>query len=351
MRIKLRDIADKVNVSTATVSRVLNDNPNVDERTRTAVLQAIRDLGYPLPEAKRYGTSKDSQRIIVATLGSIQRDAEGGSTKQQAYNTNSYTELVVNGIEAITLRFGIQMHIQRVIVDDPTSQSLAQLLQSDGVIIIGGIVDLRIIDALEQAHVPIVLAAAHLHKREINCVHGDYLNGASQAVQALASSGRRRIVFVNGPPTTTTSHDKLAGYRLGLSEAGLYYDEQLVVAATEFHPRAGYEATEALLSNTRDFNAILYASDNQAIGGLRALKEARIKVPEQVSIVGFYDEPFAQFTDPPLSSIYLDWHRVGEIAALRLVTLLKGIDEERMRIILPMKFTARASTTGISIRF
>lgn len=349
MRIKLRDIAEKANVSTATVSRVLNDNPHVDERTREAVLQAIREHGYPTPEARGRKTSRDgqSQRITVAMTGVTQRDAARGSNELRSYSNNSFIELVVNGVETIARRFGVQMQIQRVPIDDPTPEDLAQLVQSDGVIIVGGIIDPRVIDVLEQASIPFVLAAARLNKREINCVHGDYIDGASQAVRALAASECRRIVFVNGPATTTTTQDKLAGYRLGLSEAGLYYDERLVITASEFHPQSGYEATERLLADTRDFNAILYASDAQAIGGLRALKEARIKIPEQVSVMGFYDEPFAPFTDPPLSSIHLDWQRVGEVASLRLIALWKGIDEERVRIVLPMALTVRASTKYI----
>lgn len=346
MRIKLRDIAQQAHVSTATVSRVLNNQPGVDERTRAAVLQALNEVGYPMPDVKPRSSANGSRRIVVTTRGAVVRSEDEQQERLSMDGNGSlsdFNSFVVDGVEIVARRSGLQMNIQRIRLEDPTDDDLVHLMQADGVILVGGIVGQRVIDTLEQASIPFVLAAAHMGEREINCVHGDYIRGAARAIETLAQSGHRRIAFINGPSTTTTSLDKLAGYRLGLSEAAIPYDSGLVIAADEFHPHLGYQATQLLLERGSHFSAILYAGDLLAIGGLRALKEAGIEVPAQVSIIGFYDEPIAQFTDPMLSSIHLNWQRLGEIAAIRLTALLEHRDEERLHIVIPMSLVVRDS--------
>lgn len=346
MRIKLRDIAEQAHVSTATVSRVLNNQPGVDERTRAAVLQALNEVGYPMPDVKPRSSANGSKRIVVTTRGAVVRSEDEQQERLSIEGNGSLSDFntfVVDGVEMIARRSGLQMSIQRIRLEEPTDDDLMHLMQADGVILVGGIVGQKVIDTLEQASIPFVLAAAHMGEREINCVHGDYIRGAARAIETLAQAGHRRIAFINGPVTTTTSKDKLAGYRLGLSEAGIPYESELVIAADEFHPHLGYQATQLLLDRGSHFSAILYAGDLLAIGGLRALKEAGIEVPAQVSIIGFYDEPIAQFTDPMLSSIHLNWQRLGEIAAIRLTALLEHRDEERLHIVIPMNLVVRDS--------
>jgi DNA-binding LacI/PurR family transcriptional regulator len=139
--------------------------------------------------------------------------------------------------------------------------------------------------------------------------------------------------------------DKLSGYKLGLCEAGLAFDPNLVVPARYFDAQDGYQATQTLLQRARDITAILYASDSLAIGGIRALSEAGLEVPTSISVVGFYNEAITQFTIPSLSSIHVNWQRIGTIAAQRLLTLLEPEqpDEERLRIVLPMHVILRDS--------
>jgi DNA-binding LacI/PurR family transcriptional regulator len=324
----LKDIAMRANVSTATVSRVLNNTANVDERTREMVLQALREIGYPLPDGRK---APETSRCITIVASS------------PTGRSSSYLGQVMDGVEAVGRQKGYQVNMQRVVLEDPTEEELDQLVQAESVVLIGGAVQPRVIDLLEQASIPFVMAAAHRGEREINCVHGDYLLGASQAIQALVQLGHRRIALVNGSSMSTTSLDKLAGYRLGMAETGLVQDERLIVSADSFDPTSGQISTRRLLDQTQDFSAILFATDSLAIGGLSALKEAGFEVPGDVSIIGFYDESFSPFTDPPLASISIDWRRIGEIAALRITALLEQRDAERLHITIPVKLIARAS--------
>lgn len=328
MRIKLKDIAERANVSTATVSRVLNNNANVDERTRELVLQISKELGYPWAEVRR--DLEPAKCITIAVNGPGKRNA-------------SYLGMMMDGVENVVRQNGYQVKMQRVSLEDPSDEELEQVTQAEAMIILGGAVQPRIFDLLEQEGIPFVLAAAHRGERELNCVHGDYLFGAVQAVRALAQFGHRRIALINGSPLSTSSQDKLAGYRLGLAETGLVQDEQLILSSEGFLPAEGWRLTRLLLERTRDFSAILYATDSLAIGGISALKEAALEVPGAISVIGFYDEAFAPFTDPPLSSVSINWQRVGEIAALRVIALVEQQDDERLHITIPVKLVLRAS--------
>lgn len=333
MRIKLKDIAERANVSTATVSRVLNNNPNVDERTRDLVLRALNEVGYPSSGIRKPPEISKSISVIL----------------QSPDRGTSYIGTIIDGIETVVRQHGLPINLLRVTLDDPAPEELEQLKQTDSAIIVGGAVLPRIFDILEQEKIPHVLAAAHLGEREVNCVHGDYLRATSQAVQTLAGLGHRRIALVNGPLLTTTSLDKLAGYKLGLIEAGLIYDETLLANAQNFEASASQSVTGQLWARTSGFSAIFYATDTMAIGGLLALKELGLEIPRAVSVVGFYDEPFAPFMDPSLSSINIDWRRIGEIAALRLIALLEQHDEEQLRIIIPARLVMRNSIASYTL--
>jgi DNA-binding LacI/PurR family transcriptional regulator len=328
----LKDIAERANVSTATVSRVLNNNASVDERTRELVLRISKELGYPWSEIKK--ESEAAKCITIAV------NSPGGQNP-------SYLGMMMDGIENVGKQKGYQVKMLRVLLENPSDEELEQLIEADAIAILGGAVQPRIFDLLEQEDIPFVLAAAHRGEREINCVHGDYLFGAKEAVQALVRFGHRRIALINGSTLSTSSLDKLAGYRLGLAEAGLVQDESLILNCEDFLPVDGWRLTRQLLERTRDFSAILYATDSLAIGGISALKEAALEVPGDISVIGFYDEAFAPFTDPPLSSVNIHWQRVGEIAALRIIALLEQWDDERLHITIPARLVLRASAGPI----
>ena len=346
MRIKLRDIAERAHVSLSTVSRVINNHPTVDAKTREEVIAVLKDVGYPLSSGYPEQLPANTHAITVAVSGvQIIQDTQYKQGNEDNRQFSSFVPVVCNGIELASQRANAIMTIQRIRLEAPTREDLALLAQAKGVIIVGGMVAATVIDALEDAHVPFVLVGAHLGTRPVNCIQGDYVFGFVEAIKALAHNGHRQIAFVNGPVTTTTSQDKLAGYQLGLCQSGGCYDERLVTSTEDFTPHDGYQATQKLLERKAevDFSAIIYASDLLALGGLYALQQAGIGVPEQLSIMGCYDEPIAQFTTPPLSTIHLDWQQMGEIAAQRLLTLLTHQDDYPLRIVIPMRQIMRAS--------
>jgi LacI family transcriptional regulator len=170
------------------------------------------------------------------------------------------------------------------------------------------------------------------------------LQGAKEAVTHLIETGRQRIGLVNGPPTTTSSAAKYEGFRLAQSLHDLAFVPSRVVASEEFATEPGYRQTLRLLEQAPDLDAIVYAGDRMAVGGLRAIKESGRRVPEDVAITGFYDDEIARFADPPLTSVYVDMHMVGRIAARRLCMLLEEADDEAWCVTVPASLVVREST-------
>ncbi len=197
--------------------------------------------------------------------------------------------------------------------------------------------------ALSSAQVPFVVVGAHVQPLQVNCVVADYVSGMEQAITHMASIGRERIGLVNGPATTSSSADKYRGFRLGLALHDLPYDPQRVIGG-DFDAESGYLRTLDLLRRAPELDAIAYAQDTMALGGLRAIKESGRRVPQEVAVTGFYDYEIARFTDPPLTTVHFDIQMMGAIAAHRLCMLLDDPDRQCWMASIPTALVVRASS-------
>jgi DNA-binding LacI/PurR family transcriptional regulator len=214
-----------------------------------------------------------------------------------------------------------------------------------GLILLGGILDQNFIRGLQELGLPFVIAGAHVKPLQANCVMADIIDGMQQAVNHLVATGRRQITLVNGPKTTTTSTEKYYGFRLALSLHDLPFSpEQVSTGEGDFKAESGYTQTLNILAQKPNLDAIIYADDAMAIGGLHALKENGRCVPEDVAVIGFHDYDLTRFTDPPLASVHFDMAMVGRLAARRLCTLINKPDHDPWLILVPMSLKIRKST-------
>jgi LacI family transcriptional regulator len=198
---------------------------------------------------------------------------------------------------------------------------------------------------LQALGLPFVVVGSHAQPLRTNYVMADVANGIRLAVDHLAALGRRRIAFVNGPPTTGTSAGKLDGYRLALATNNLPYHPGGVVAA-EFTPDAGYEQTAALLHAWPDLDAVVFADDRTAVGGLKALRQANRRVPQDVAVTGFGHLDIARYVVPTLTTVEYDLQAMGKKAARRLYDLLEDPDDAAWGIIEPVALITGESTMG-----
>jgi DNA-binding LacI/PurR family transcriptional regulator len=329
----LRDIATRANVSTATVSRVLNDYPHVDEDTRSSVLQIARELGY---SAGRRSAPTGRSVLLL-----IRDDLDGDESANPG--SRDFERAVSGGVHAVFEQHGIATRTQRTRMELAEAALYAGDPGVAGLILLGGMVRRPFIEALQAAGVPFVLAGAHALPLRVNCVMADVARATEEAIAHLAARGRRTVGLVNGPEATTTSAERLRGYRLALAEHGLPFQPDQVTRA-DFRADAGHGATLELLRRRPDLDAILYADDLVAMGGMRAIKAGGRRIPDDVAVVGFYDYDLAQYTEPALTSLHLDMHRIGNMAARRLEMMLEAPDGQDWLVLVEASLAVRESS-------
>lgn len=333
----IRDVAREANVSISTVSRVLNDHPHVDDETRQVVWKIASDLDYPMSKL-RGNTHKMSRSIVFLSY--------------YANHSSAPTDVRVNGIEQLVehgaqtvfeqQRIGTYIHKSRMEIAEISG--LLEANQANGVIFLGGMYNHDLLRWMQEESILFVTAGANAYPLNVNAVMANYIQGMGYAVDHLVAKGYKHICLVNGPKTTNTSQEKYKGLRLALSLHDLPYDDYQTTRGDMFGTESGYIATLRLLALAHPVDAIIYADDAMAIGGLKAIRESGRNVPDDIAVIGFHNYEYARFTDPALTTIGFDMEMMGRLAAQRLCLLMDGASEDCHVMIVPTKLIVREST-------
>lgn len=334
MAVTLADIAREAHVSISTVSRALSDYPHVNDQTREAVLRCARALNYPLHGNHRANASPQVV-YLCSTLGDhAEVDAD----------FNWVGHAIALGAEDHLARLGAVTRRCRARPADIIDTLLSSEPYPDGLVVGSSDVSPELLAALQAHRLPFVVAGSRGLAMAVNCVMADYAGGMEQAVGCMAAGGRRHIALVNGPADYASSLDKQRGYRLALALHGLNHQPELEYWARSFAANEGYVVTQRLLAARPDVDAIAYANDPMAIGGMGALREAGRDVPADVAVTGFYDYETARYAHPALTTVHFDLRKIGEIAARRLLLLLQEPEDAAWCVTVPTTLVARASS-------
>ncbi|WP_049562564.1 LacI family DNA-binding transcriptional regulator [Nonomuraea sp. SBT364] len=325
----MADVAKEAGVSHQTVSRVLNDHPNVRADTRARVEAAITRLGYRRNLVARALVTRRSRTLGVVSFDTtLYGPASTIYGIEQAARTAGYFVSIVSlkSIDAASVRDAI---------DYLTEQGV------DGVVVVAP--QHSASQALESlpTGTPAVAVEA-THRADIPVVRIDQAEGARMATRHLLGLGHETVWHVSGPAGWLETEGRLQGWREALEAAGRPVPEPL---AGDWSPRAGYEAGRSLAAMD-GVTAVFAANDQMALGVLRALSEEGVKVPGQISVVGFDDIPESAFFSPPLTTVRQDFDVVGRHC---IEMLLRQIDAEpgpAERLIVPPGFVVRSSTAS-----
>jgi LacI family transcriptional regulator len=328
-----QDVAQAAAVSRVTVSRVLNNHGNVTERVRQRVLQAAADVGYlsrpPRPpllsaDAGAAGRSAAAVRDIGFFFASILGDEPLGD--------NPFWTPVLHGVEQEASAAGIHVTYRSITPYADRPGALLELVRSaslDGILLVGPASE-PVVRVLHRADVPLVLVDNVAHGVPADAVLGDCFGGGRAAVRHLVDLGHRHVAFLGGPfveswpplchrsNTIWSVEQRALGYQSALREAGIEPDHRLYEGCN-LTTDGGYAACQRLLATGRAFSAIFCANDLCAIGVIRALHEAGLSVPSDVSVVGFDDIEVARHLIPPLTTVRVDKEAIGAWAIRRLV--------------------------------
>jgi len=304
-RVTINDVAEHAGVSIKTVSRVLNNEPNVRPSTRARVDDAVHALDYsPNPSAR--GLAGTQSR----TIGLIYDNP----------SPNYLFRAITGGLEACEAA-GYSLSLQTIPPDwsDLANRVTRFVSRSrvDGLLLIPPVGDVpSVLDALEQMHLPYARVAP-LDGRPGLGVSVDDLHASAQVVAHLAGLGHRRIGFISGHPDHGATRSRLEGYRLGLLRAELEYDQALVFEGF-FDSDSGRRAGDYFLEMQQAPSAIFASNDEMAAGLLQVAHERNWRIPEQLSIAGFDDTPLSRTVWPPLTTV----HQPIRHMALRATQLL-----------------------------
>lgn len=325
----ITDVALKANVSITTVSRVVNNSSHkVHQATRERVQQVVQELDFrPNALAKGLPTKK------TLTIGIIIPDI-----------SNPYYSEIVRGIQNVADKAGYSVTLQNT---DGKQEGIIRSIyllrdkSADGVIFSGGIIaGYETLSILRELKERVVVIGRH--QVDFPAVMVDNMGGASHAAQHLIGLGHTKIAFIGGSDGSTTSEDRLAGYRNALAQNGFPYDEKLVTQGS-WNPRSGYLMAKMLLRAKNRPTAIVCANDQMAFGAIKAAKEARLAVPDDLAVVGFDNIPLSSYFDPPLTTVEIPIQEIGAASMKMLIGLLSGIKFEKLKVF-KTKLLVRGST-------
>jgi DNA-binding LacI/PurR family transcriptional regulator len=302
--VTIRDVAAEAGVSITTVSRALNESGRVGPGTRERVLTAAHRLGYEPNDLARslHGKATGTIAVLVPDI------------------TNPFFPELVNGVQEVANAHG------RLLLLCQTSENTAIAVQEllhlrrkrvDGVVLVGGLAGGEDLSSA-LAGMPVVTVDRDTTIDGAWVVRSNHRLGGRLATEHLIELGHERIAHISGPMGLSVAQDRSDGYREALEEAGLAYDESLVVEG-DFLEQSGYDALRTLRRRRREFSAVFCGNDMMAIGALRALDEVGLTVPQDVSVVGFDDIHLASYLRPGLTTVHQPIQTLGRRAAELLI--------------------------------
>jgi len=305
----IRDVAQLAGVSTATVSKILNDAPHVSAEAREKVASAIEKLQF-----RPNSIARSLKKSRTLTLGLITDDIEGVFTMslmrgvEQAAHVRGFNVLLCNSFGEPARE---KAHLDTLLAK-----------QVDGIILLSGYrVRERGGPALSIQNIPIVYLYQYTHDIPALSFIPDDEGGGYLATSHLIKSRRARIALINGPIKYEATHQRFQGYRQALTDYGLAYDPTLVRVGS-WHETSGYALAHELMALVEPPDAFFCASDSIAIGAMDALHELQIEIPQQVAVIGFDNRPNAAYQRPPLTTVALPLVEMGVMAGEALMAAI-----------------------------
>lgn len=329
----IKDVARIAGVSTATVSRTLSEPSLVKDETRNKVMAAIADSGYVANTLARNFRRRKTNTVVVLVPDI----------------SNPFFSNIIHGIEKMAKTYDYRVVLgdtQENREQEKAYANLVQQGQADGIILLGASIPfernpLRKKPAPDWP--PMVIGCEFFDDFILPTVRIDNIMAATDATDHLLELGHRRIAYINGPKDSPLCKYRFQGYKRSLRKAKIKYDAALI-GQGDYSLYSGVEAMKHLLALDHPPTAVFAANDEMAIGAIKIAKEAGLKVPRDLSVVGFDDIRFAEFTDPALTTIHQPRIAIGEKVMDIMCKLLEGEKLPNYEIVLPHELIVRMST-------
>lgn len=326
MAVTIKEVAREAGVSIATVSRVFNDSGPVNDDTRDKILDVARRLRYT-----PHGGARSLIMSKTTTLGVLLPDLYG-----------EFFSEVIRGIDHAARHAGYHVLLSSSHNDADEIEAAMQAMRGrvDGVIVMYPDLNARLLERNLSDSMPVVLLNCELQGEGYLSINIDNYGGAFKMVEHLISAGHRRIAMIKGAESNFDAAERLRGYRAAMKSN----DMDALELDGDFTEASGFSAAETILQGDPRPTAIFAANDSMAIGALSAVRQAGLRVPEDVAIAGFDDIPMAAYINPPLTSVHVPINELGGRAIARLIRAVTEKDGSgEKRELLPTTLVIRES--------
>ena len=327
--VTLKDIGKEVGVSATTVSRALNNKPDISYQVKQKIKEVSQRLGYsPNALARSLKAKKTSSiGVLIADIA------------------DPFFAPIVKGIENTARQMGYSI----ILCDtgeeyEQEKLALQMMLEKrvDGLLITPSQTEYKDILELKRKKVPFVLLGRHFDLVESDYVITDDIKGAFSATDYLIEKGHKKILFINGPSYISSAKERLVGYKRALQEHALLFDKSLVKEGA-LKMEDGYRIMKEILSTGTKFTAVFAYCDFVVLGIMQALEEAKLKIPGDIAIMGYDDVAFACFLQVPLTTVHIPKYELGREAMKLLKKKIEGEIQELQSVILETKLVIRKS--------
>ena len=338
MRTTIRDVAKAAGVSIATVSKVFNGYSDINQQTKQEILKIAKELDYSPNMAARTLSSKKQQTIALIL-------------NELNFNRKSTMPLeVLNGVYRYTDQSDFEFVFYGTSTEKQKQKTFSQFCNEHnitGVVIQGLKTTDPYYQEVQQTSLPTVLIDMEIDNPKIGLVSIDNEKAAQEAVDFLIANNHRQIGMINGSRDANVSELREKGYRASLAAHGLLVNESYIQYAN-YEEEIAYLICKNLLENNQEITALFCASDIMAIGAIRGIKDMGLRVPEDISVIGFDGIILASYVTPELTTVAQDMERIGYEAAELLADIITNQAETSHRKISPHQLKVRQSVEKIS---
>lgn len=331
MAVNIYDIAKKTGLSVVTVSRVLNNNPNVRESNRIKVENAIRELDYR-PNAAARTLSSGKAAMISLVVPSL---------------TDAFDMQVMASVEKALKECGMFMVVVSAESYNVFSESVYASLfmegRVDGILILTPICDSGYFYELKKRSIPFVLLDQHQVNLQMPTVTVDNYFGGYEATMRLIRGGAKKIAHISGADQFESSSERMRGYQQALLDSGIEVDKELI-APGDFTVACGFQAVKNWVEKGGVPEAVFAADDNTAFGVLNAAQKYGISVPRQLAVIGYDDHPFASMLYPKLSTVKQPTEEIGATGVQLLLDIINKKPRRNTKVTLQPSIILRETT-------
>jgi LacI family transcriptional regulator len=330
-RMDIHTVARLAKVSTATVSRTINHVPTVNAKMAKRVWEVVKDLNY-LPNTQARALVSGRSRLLGLIVSEI---------------TNPFFPELIQGFEDVAVEQGYEILISSTNYDPERMKRCIRRMverKAEGVAVMTFGIEEPLLDQLAERKVPLVFVDVGPDRPGISLLRVDYLQGIRQAVQHLAALGHSEIAFVSGPLRLHSPNSRLAAFHRAMQECGIALDPTRVVEG-DHTMEGGMAAAEKLLTQGKLPTAVICSNDMTAIGVLHEAYRKGLRVPDDLSVIGFDDIHITQMTIPPLTTIQMSCYELARAAVMALKAHVEKVPEAKREIPIETQLVVRESTS------